>query len=156
LRAVQPLKILLVESGDELVPVSREDTTIADTAVAEQVRARRARAGIPDEVRHWESGGWRWTCSIKMIGQWGCAETAGDCGYGDVAAARLYPTEKLVRPAKIRWRIEHDYRELKTGLSTDLFEGRSFAGWYRHVTLAVLAQAFCTLLRLDARANAPA
>jgi SRSO17 transposase len=62
----------------------------------------------------------------------------------------------LVRLAKIRWRVEHDYRELKTGLGIDHFEGRSFVGWHRHVTLAVLAQAFCTLLRLDPKADAPA
>jgi SRSO17 transposase len=35
----------------------------------------------------------------------------------------------LVRLAKIRWRIEHDYRELKTGLGLTHFEGRSFTGW---------------------------
>ena len=62
----------------------------------------------------------------------------------------------LVRLAKIRWRVEHDYRELKTGLGIDHFEGRSFVGWHRHVTLAVLAQAFCTLLRLDPKADTPA
>jgi SRSO17 transposase len=62
----------------------------------------------------------------------------------------------LVRLAKIRWRVEHDYRELKTGLGIDHFEGRSFTGWHRHVTLTVLAQAFCTLLRLDPKADAPA
>ena len=38
------------------------------------------------------------------------------------------PLEELVRLAKIRWRVEHDYRELKTGLGLDHFEGRSFAG----------------------------
>jgi SRSO17 transposase len=65
------------------------------------------------------------------------------------------PIEELVRLAKIRWRIEHDYRELKTGLGLDHFEGRSFAGWHRHVTLAALAQAFCTLLRTDPKAPAP-
>nr|WP_158074110.1 transposase [Micromonospora sp. CB01531] len=62
----------------------------------------------------------------------------------------------LVRLAKLRWRVEHDYRELKTGLGIDHFEGRSFTGWHRHVTLTVLAQAFCTLLRLDPKADAPA
>jgi SRSO17 transposase len=63
--------------------------------------------------------------------------------------------EELVRLAKIRWRIEHDYRELKTGLGLAHFEGRSFTGWHRHVTLAALAQAFCTLLRTDPKAPAP-
>lgn len=62
----------------------------------------------------------------------------------------------LVRIAKIRWRIEHDYRELKHALGLDHFEGRSFAGWHRHVTLTTLAQAFCTVLRLDPKAPAPA
>jgi SRSO17 transposase len=59
------------------------------------------------------------------------------------------PLAELVRLAKIRWRIEHDYRELKTGLGLDHFEGRNYIGWHRHVTLVVLAQAFCTMLRLD-------
>jgi SRSO17 transposase len=65
------------------------------------------------------------------------------------------PIAELVRLAKIRWRIEHDYRELKTGLGLDHFEGRSFTGWHRHVTLAILAQAFCTLLRADPKAPSP-
>jgi len=65
------------------------------------------------------------------------------------------PTAELVRLAKIRWRIEHDYRELKSGLGLDHFEGRSFTGWYRHVTLAVLAQAFCTMIRSDPKVPAP-
>jgi SRSO17 transposase len=65
------------------------------------------------------------------------------------------PAAELVRLAKIRWRIEHDYRELKTGLGLDHFEGRSFTGWHRHVTLAALAQAFCTMLRTDPKVPAP-
>ncbi|MFG2584856.1 transposase, partial [Streptomyces malaysiensis] len=66
------------------------------------------------------------------------------------------PIADLVRLAKIRWRIEHDYRELKDGLGLDHFEGRSYLGWHRHVTLTALAQAFCTLLRLDPKVPAPA
>jgi SRSO17 transposase len=62
----------------------------------------------------------------------------------------------LVRTAKIRWRIEHDYRELKHGLGLDHFEGRSYTGWHRHVTLTTAAQAFCTIQRLDPKAPAPA
>ena len=57
------------------------------------------------------------------------------------------PLRTLVRLAKIRWRIEHDYRELKDGLGLDHFEGRSWTGWHRHVTLASVAQAICTQLR---------
>lgn len=64
------------------------------------------------------------------------------------------PLKTLVRLAKIRWRIEDDYRELEHALGLDHFEGRSFTGRHRHVT--GLAQAFCALLRLDPKADAPA
>ncbi len=59
------------------------------------------------------------------------------------------PPAQLVAVAKIRWRIEHDYRELKTGLGLDHFEGRAWAGWHRHVTLVSAAHLFCTELRLS-------
>nr|WP_306306976.1 hypothetical protein [Nocardia asiatica] len=58
--------------------------------------------------------------------------------------------------AKTRWRIEHDYRELKDGPGLDHFEGRSWLGWHRHVTLASIAQAICTPLRLTPKAPAQA
>jgi SRSO17 transposase len=63
---------------------------------------------------------------------------------------------ELIRLAKIRWRIEHDYRELKTALGLDHFEGRTFAGWHRHVTLVTAAQLFLTTLRTSPKAAAPA
>jgi SRSO17 transposase len=59
------------------------------------------------------------------------------------------PLTDLVRLAKSRWRIEHDYRELKQALGLDHFEGRSWIGWHRHVTLAAAAQLFLTQLRLQ-------
>lgn len=53
----------------------------------------------------------------------------------------------LVRLAKLRWRIEHDYRELKDALGLDHFEGRTYRGWQHHVTLVSVAHAFLTLER---------
>lgn len=55
---------------------------------------------------------------------------------------------RFVRLAKGRWRIEQDYRELKDELGLDHFEGRSYMGWYHHVTLVGLAYVFLTLERL--------
>jgi SRSO17 transposase len=57
------------------------------------------------------------------------------------------PLKTLVRLAKLRWRIEHDYRELKDGLGLDQFEGRSYRGWHHHVTLVSVSHAFLTLER---------
>jgi SRSO17 transposase len=61
----------------------------------------------------------------------------------------------LVRAAKLRWRIEHDYRELKTGLGLTHYEGRKWAGWHHHVTLVAAAHGFLTLQRLDPKAPVP-
>jgi SRSO17 transposase len=57
------------------------------------------------------------------------------------------PLKTLVKLAKLRWRIEHDYRELKDALGLDHFEGRTYRGWHHHVTLVSIAHAFLTLQR---------
>jgi SRSO17 transposase len=57
------------------------------------------------------------------------------------------PLKTLVKLAKLRWRIEHDYRELKDALGLDHFEGRTYRGWHHHVTLVSIAHAFLTLER---------
>jgi SRSO17 transposase len=57
------------------------------------------------------------------------------------------PLKDLVRLGKLRWRIEHDYRELKDALGLDHFEGRTYPGWNHHVTLVSVAHAFLTLER---------
>ena len=57
------------------------------------------------------------------------------------------PLKELVRLAKMRLRIEQDYRELKDALGLDHFEGRTYPGWNHHVTLVSVAHAFLTLER---------
>uniref|UniRef100_UPI0035AF2DDE transposase n=1 Tax=Kocuria rosea TaxID=1275 RepID=UPI0035AF2DDE len=65
------------------------------------------------------------------------------------------PLVELVRLAKILWRIEHDYRELKHRLGLDHFEGRSWPGWHHHATLVIAAHLFATTLRLETDPKAP-
>jgi SRSO17 transposase len=59
--------------------------------------------------------------------------------------------EDLVALAKLRWRVEQDYRELKDALGLDHFEGRSWPGWQHHVTLVSVAHGFLTTERLRRR-----
>jgi len=66
------------------------------------------------------------------------------------------PLAELVRLGELRWRIEHDYRELKDVLGLDHFEGRSYRGWHHHVTLVSVAHGFLTLERLRPRTRAAA
>src|SRR5436190_22964796 len=71
-------------------PKSWDDTTITDSAAAELTQARRARARIPDAVRHREK--WRLALDIldELTGAWNLPKlpVAGDSGYGDCAEFR--------------------------------------------------------------------
>ncbi len=49
---------------------------------------------------------------------------------------------RLVRLAKLRWRVEQNYQQLKEELGLDHYEGRGWQGWHHHVTLVCLAYAF--------------
>jgi SRSO17 transposase len=48
----------------------------------------------------------------------------------------------LVDMAKLRWRIERDYQELKQEIGLGHYEGRGWRGFHHHATLAVAAYGF--------------
>jgi SRSO17 transposase len=64
--------------------------------------------------------------------------------------------ERLARLARLRWKIELDYKQLKGELGLDHYEGRSWLGWHHHTALVTTAHAFLTLERLDPKAPRPA
>ena len=49
---------------------------------------------------------------------------------------------ELVSLAKIRWRIERDYQELKDELGLDHYEGRGWRGFHHHAILCIAAYGF--------------
>jgi len=55
--------------------------------------------------------------------------------------------ERLARLARLRWKIELDYKQLKGELGLDHYEGRSWLGWYHHTALVTAAHGFLTLER---------
>lgn len=54
----------------------------------------------------------------------------------------------LVRTAKMRWRIERDYQELKQEFGLGHYEGRGWRGFHHHATLSIAAYGFLTGQRL--------
>jgi SRSO17 transposase len=53
----------------------------------------------------------------------------------------------LVRFAKLRWRVERDYQELKQEIGLDHYEGRTWRGFHHHATLCAVAHGFLALRR---------
>jgi SRSO17 transposase len=50
--------------------------------------------------------------------------------------------DRLVDLAKLRWRIELDYQELKQDLGLGDYEGRGWRGFHHHATLCIAAYGF--------------
>ena len=50
--------------------------------------------------------------------------------------------DRLVDLAKLRWRIERDYQELKQELGLGHYEGRGWRGFHHHATLCIAAYGF--------------
>lgn len=67
------------------------------------------------------------------------------------------PLTELVRVAGRRWTIEVAFEAAKGEVGLDHYEVRSWTGWYRHMTLALFAQAVLTVVRtrLAASPTAP-
>ena len=54
--------------------------------------------------------------------------------------AENIPFPDLVDTAKLRWRIERDYQELKQEGGLGHFEGRGWRGFHHHATLCIASQ----------------
>jgi SRSO17 transposase len=62
---------------------------------------------------------------------------------------------RLVDFAKLRWRIERDYQELKQEVGLGHFEGRGWRGFHHHATLCIAAYGFLISERETIPPSAP-
>ena len=60
------------------------------------------------------------------------------------------PLAELVGVAGTRWAIEESFESAKGEVGLDHYEVRRWPGWYRHITLALLAHAYLTVTRAAA------
>jgi len=61
---------------------------------------------------------------------------------------RWMSKKQIVRLFKERYRTERVYEEMKGELGLDHFEGRSFAGWHHHISVAISCYAFVIAERM--------
>jgi len=71
--------------------------------------------------------------------------------YGPVAAT----LGDLIRVAGVRWAIEECLEEAKGEVGLDHYEVRRWDGWYRHITLCLLAHAVLAVTRATAEKRGP-
>jgi SRSO17 transposase len=61
--------------------------------------------------------------------------------------------DQLVQVAGTRWAVEESLETAKGEVGLDQYEVRKWTGWYRHITLALVAHAFLTVTRAQAVGN---
>jgi SRSO17 transposase len=63
--------------------------------------------------------------------------------------------QRLVDLAKLRWRVERDYQELKQEVGLGHYEGRGWPGFHHHATLCIAAYGFLISERETIPPSAP-
>jgi len=76
-----------------------------------------------------------------------------DLAYYLACAPSETTLQTLVQVAGTRWAVEESLQTAKGEVGMDQYEARTWTGWYRHITLALLAHAFLTVTRAQAVAT---
>jgi SRSO17 transposase len=98
-------------------------------------------------------GGWQHWLVIRR--RLPAGAQPADLAYFVVFARRGTSLEEMVHAIGTRWTIEQCFEVGKGEVGLDQYEVRSWHGWYRHITLCLLAQAFLTALRAQSQQDAP-
>jgi SRSO17 transposase len=145
-REPEAIKVLIARLGQQATRTVRfrdgpDGTPMTSQFTFVRVRAAHDVAGRPGAPRE------EW-----LIAEWpDGAEAPLDYWISNMAPDA--PPERLARLARLRWKIELDYRQLKGELGLDHYEGRSWLGWHHHTALVTAAHGFLTLERM--RPNHP-
>jgi SRSO17 transposase len=139
----------------------RETVTFRDGPDGEPRTSRFAFARVR-AAHHWNPYDHRWAKSSAippreewLIAEWPEGKDEPTGYWLSNLPADTQP-EQLARLARMRWKIELDYKQLKGELGLDHYEGRSWLGWYHHTALVTAAHGFLTLERLCPPARRPA
>ena len=79
-------------------------------------------------------------------------EKPAELAYYVVFAPRGSGLQELVSVAGRRWTVEESFEIAKGEVGLDQYEVRRWGSWYRHITLAMLAQAYLVVTRQAAAA----
>jgi SRSO17 transposase len=97
----------------------------------------------------WKEDGW----SHGLLVRRSIEEEPEHAYYRFHAPAQKATLETLVRVAGQRWQIEQAFQTAKGECGLDHYEVRHWHGWYRHLTLAMLAHAILATLRARGEKN---
>src|SRR4029450_413396 len=131
--------------------ISHKLTTLAAEVPAEQWERRSAGEGAKGPrvydwtrvpIRPLREPGWEYWLLVRRS-----LSDPTDLAYYVCFSPQGTPLAELVRVAGTRWAIEEGFESTKGEVGLDQYEVRRWTGWYRHITLALLAHAYLTVTR---------
>jgi SRSO17 transposase len=100
-----------------------------------------------------EQDGWqRWLVVRRSLLS---GEKPADLAYVLVFAPTGTTLAEMAQAIGTRWTVEQCFEEGKGEVGLDHYEVRSWQGWYRHITLCMLAHAFLVVLRTQSQTQMP-
>jgi SRSO17 transposase len=158
----QPQAYVLAVSGKEAVWLQQRQQKIkAILAALPHEGWERISAGAGSKGPRWydwmrlelqapRQAGWnRWVVVRRS-----CSDPQEVTAYVAFAPAHTTLAEQ-VRVAGVCWTVEESIQTAKGEVGLDHYEVRSWTGWYRHITLAMWAQAFLAVVRAETGAALP-
>jgi SRSO17 transposase len=100
-------------------------------------------------ISGWQEDGWNHGLLVRRS----IEEKPEHAYYRFYAPTSKATLETLVRVAGLRWQIEQAFQAAKGECGLDHYEVRHWQGWYRHITLAMLAHAVLAILRARGEKN---
>jgi SRSO17 transposase len=135
------------------------------SAKAEQVVAswpdeawQRLSAGEGSQGPRWYDWAWlpmSWRDAPAGMAHWLLARRSlshpDEIAYYFVFGPVTSSLDQIVQVAGTRWQVEQAFELAKQEVGLDEYEVRTWVGWYRHITLAMFALAYLTVVRRHAR-----
>jgi SRSO17 transposase len=135
--------------ADSVRPVAFRDGPDGEAVTSRFIFARvHAAHGWRQDQRKWREGAQVPPREEWLIAEWPDGKDEPTDHWISNLPANSEP-ERLARLARMRWKMELDYKQLKGELGLDHYEGRSWLGWYHHTALVTAAHGFLTLERLN-------
>jgi hypothetical protein len=91
-------------------------------------------------LSHWQDDGQHWLLIRR------CLTAPFECTHYRVYGPKGMTLQDMVCVAGTRWHIEEIFESAKGEIGLDHYEVRTWTGWYRHITLAMLAHAFLAVM----------
>ena len=98
----------------------------------------------------WTEPGWKqWLLARRSLSE------PTEIAYYFVFAPQTVSLQQVVRAAASRWQVEEAIELAKQQVGLDEYEVRHWHGWYRHITLAMFALAFLTVIKVAGQKRGP-